>query len=132
MWFLPYTKPIRLYCFTKYLWKFEDFQLNSAILSAHLQRRIFEWHRRLLQGIYTWNTSFVCAGAVGIIQIFFKLIGSLRKWITFRIFFSWAQWFACHEFCSINMVTLTSFCTIGCDNGLVGIKCLMVAFTKTT
>ena len=54
------------------------------------------WHwwislvtKKYIAEIYTWNTSLLCAGAVGIIQRSLKFCQSLRMWMTFRIILNW-------------------------------------------
>ena len=46
-------------------------------------------------------------------------------WMTFGIFFNWAQGFTFRNRCTIDMVALKPFSTIGGDNGVINAKCLM-------
>ena len=83
----------------------------------------------ILQNLYTWNTSLFFARTVGIIKRYLKFFDSLRIFMTFEIFLNLAQGFTFRNSSTIDMVTLTSFFTVRCDDRLVRRKCLIVILT---
>ena len=115
---------------------FNEFLKEVSNLSETMWYTSDYWHwwislvtKKYIAEIYTWNTSLLCAGAVGIIQRSLKFCQSLRMWMTFRIILNWAQGYTFRNCCTIDMVTLTFFSTIGCDDWLIGRKCLIVILT---
>ena len=98
-WSYIYFFLTRFYEFLK-----EFLRLSGSLLYSLVSKRNVAW---------CWNTSLVCAGAVGIIQRCLKFCESLRRGMTFGIFFNWAQRFIFRNCFTIDMVVMTIFPTVG-------------------
>ena len=114
--------------------------LNEALVVWRIlwyKSDYYHWWSKLvrepnIEEFYTWKACLLRTAAIGIIYRSLNFCESLRMWMTLEIIFSWAQAFTFGNCCTVDMVTLTSFSTIGGGDWLIGWKCLIVIVTQTS